>query len=377
MDNISKIEEQLGKSKIIDYDPTNLLTRKFQIYPSDCIPPRLCGTLKAHRPEKNYPMRAVVSIIISPPYGTSKYLVKIIQRTLNKNKHRVLNSYSFVEEAKEWNISPNEIQTSFDLVNLYSSVPLDEAAAVIIEILNNDIDDLRKGTKLTLTDMQKLIELCLSPNYFIFDNRVRVLKNSGPIGLALMVVISEAFLQRLEAKAIQEALATNLAPLTYKRYADDSDARFETVHQSHSFLNILDKQNRAIQYTMEKEHQSQKLNVLDATVINTGAGKYEFKIHRKNTITNVQIKPHSLVNPSLIRGIFKGFASRAKRLCSAKYLDEELNFLVDMFLENGHDRNYLNSMINENKHQAPNTENKDSNIVKLLWIPIIGPKIRK
>ena len=396
MDDISKIEEQLGKSKIIDYDPTNLLTGKFQrllrklkkeekfdkktyslIYPSYCIPPRLYGTLKAHKPEKNHPMRAVVSTIGSPPYGTSKYLVKIIQPTLNKNKYRVLNSYSFVEEAKEWNISPNEIQTSFDVVNLYPSFPIDEAVAVIIEILNNDIDDLRKRTKLTLTDIQKLIELCLSSNYFIFDNRVRVLKNSGPIGLALMVVISEVFLQRLEDKAIQEALATNLAPLTYKRYVDDSHARFETVHQSHSFLNILNKQNRAIQYTMGKKDQSQKLNFLDVTITNTGAGKYEFKIHRKNAITNVQIKPHSFVNSSLIRGIFKGFVSRSKRLCSGKYLDEELNFLVDMFVENGHDRNYLNSIISENKHQAPNTENKDSNIVRLPWIRIIGPKIRK
>ena len=192
-----------------------------------------------------------------------------------------------------------------------------------------------------------------------------------------MVVISEAFLQRLEDKAIQEALATNLTPLTCKRYVDDSHTRFETVHQSHSFLNILNKQNRAIQYTMEKEDQSQKLNFLDVTIINTGAGKYEFKIHRKNAITNVQIKPHSFDNPSLTRGIFEGFVSRAKRLCSGKYFDEELIFLVDMFVENGHDRNYLNSIINENKHQAPNTENKDSNIVKLPWIPIIGPKIRK
>ena len=41
---------------------------------------------------------------------------------------------NFVEEAKECNISSNEIQTSFDIVNLYSLVPIDEAAAVIIEI---------------------------------------------------------------------------------------------------------------------------------------------------------------------------------------------------------------------------------------------------
>ena len=85
---------------------------------------------------------------------------------------------------------------------MHPSVPLDEAVAVIIEILNNGIDDLRKKGKLTLTDIHKLIELCLSTNYFIFDNRVHILENSGPIGLALMVVIPEAFLQHLGDRAL-------------------------------------------------------------------------------------------------------------------------------------------------------------------------------
>ena len=61
-------------------------------------------------------------------------------------------------------------------------------------------------------------------------------------------------------------------------------------------------------YTMENENPSQKLNFLDVTRINTGTKKYEFKIHRKNAITNVQIKPHSFFNRLLIRG--KRFISR-------------------------------------------------------------------
>ena len=149
-----------------------------------------------------------------------------------------------MEEAKEWNISPNEIQISFDIVNLYPSVPIDEAVSVIIEVLNNDIDDLGNRAKLTFTDTHKLIELYLSTNYFIFDNRVCILENSGSIGLALMVVLSEVFLQHLEDGTMQEALATNLFPLTYKRYVDDSHTKFETVHQSHSFLDILNKENK-------------------------------------------------------------------------------------------------------------------------------------
>ena len=51
--------------------------------------------------------------------------------------------------------------TSFNVVNLYPSIPIDEAVAVIIEMLNNDIDDLRKQTKLTVTGIYKIIELYL------------------------------------------------------------------------------------------------------------------------------------------------------------------------------------------------------------------------
>ena len=66
-------------------------------------------------------------------------------------------------------------------------------------------------------------------------------------------------------------------------------------------------------------------------------------------------KPHSLVNPALIRGIFKGFVSRAKTVCSEKYLHEELNFLVDLFVKNRRGRNHLYPIISENKRQASKT----------------------
>ena len=113
-----------------------------------------------------------------------------------------------------------------------------------------------------------------------------------------MVVISESFLQRLEDRAMQEALVTNLACSRIKDMLMTA-TQVSKLHQSHSFLIILNKQNKAIKYTMEKEYHSQKLSFLDVTVINTGLGKYEFKIHRKNAITYVQIKPHLFVNPAL------------------------------------------------------------------------------
>ena len=81
-DAIKRIEEQIGKSNIIHYDPAPTLLNKFQkelaelrkegnfdnkifyrVYPSDAIPPRLYGIL-------------------------------------SKNKKRVINLYTFVQKAK-------------------------------------------------------------------------------------------------------------------------------------------------------------------------------------------------------------------------------------------------------------------------------------
>lgn len=51
-------------------------------------------------------------------------------------------------------------------------------------------------------------------------------------------------------------------------------------------------------------------------------------------ITKKQLQmSNSFINPLLIRGIFKGFVFRAKKLRSKKNLEEELNFL-DVYVEN-------------------------------------------
>ena len=93
----------------------------YNMYPSDTTPPRLYGFVKAHKPDKHFPMRPVVSTVGTAFYGSSKFLVDLLQPTLNKNLTRVKKSSNFAEEAQNWNISANEVQVSYDVVNLYPS----------------------------------------------------------------------------------------------------------------------------------------------------------------------------------------------------------------------------------------------------------------
>ena len=180
-------------------------------------------------------MRTIVSTIGTAPYGTSKYLVDIIQPTLNKNKHHVINSSSFVNEAATWETTQEEIQVSYDVTNLYPSIPIEKAITVLMDTLNNDLHDLNSRTKLTLTDIHKLTELCLSKSYFLYESKMRLLENAGPIGLSLMVVLSESYLQHLEHKAMVESLTIQIQPKRFKRYVDDSHARSKSKHRRKHF----------------------------------------------------------------------------------------------------------------------------------------------
>ena len=125
-----KIEEQIGESVVSNTDPTSALASKIQNYlatlrkqqkfetrtslnfiTSDLIPPHLYGVIKARKSEKCYPMQAVISTI--------QYLVELIQPMLNKNKYEITNLSSFVNEAKNWLVKRNEVQVSYDIINLY------------------------------------------------------------------------------------------------------------------------------------------------------------------------------------------------------------------------------------------------------------------
>ena len=199
---IEKIEEHLKDAKEVTKDPTDSLKRKFQreisalkkgkkidkmmfynMYPSDTTPPRLYGFVKAHKPDKHFPMRPVVSTVGTAFHGYSKFLLDLLQPTLNKNLTRVKHSSNFAEEARDWNISANEVQVSYDVVNLYPSVPISRSIDVIMGFVKDDYAEICQRTKLDSEDIEGLLRLCLSKCYFLWDNKVFVIEYAGPIGL--------------------------------------------------------------------------------------------------------------------------------------------------------------------------------------------------
>ena len=83
-------------------------------------------------------------------------------------------------------------------------------------------------------------------------------------------------------------------------------------------------------------------------------------------------------------GVFKRFLSRALHIYSENYLAQEIYFLINVFAENGHSSAVLEEVAKKSmnnitsKKEKVNIETiKNDKIVKLPWVPKLGPKLRK
>ena len=166
--------------------------------------------------------------------------------------------------------------------------------------------------------------------------------------------------------------------LYYRRYVDDTHARFKSKEQSREFQEILKKQDKHIQFTIEDENEEKCLNFLDMKIKNNNR-IYEFDVHRKPALTNARIKPYSCIPPDAITSIFKGFLATATK----KYLRMEIQYLTHIFCENGHGRKTLQKIINNFEKKTRSIKNNNNNninkkqIITFPWTPKVEPKIKK
>ena len=110
---------------------------------------------------------------------------------------------------------------SFDATALFPSVPIMDATKLIKEMLEKD-ETLAARTRLSPGEICDLISLCLSSSNFIYNDRHHTQKDSGPIGLSLMVTVSQIWMIDTMHKAITEAKRRcNTIPHHIFIYMDD------------------------------------------------------------------------------------------------------------------------------------------------------------
>ena len=105
------------------------------LHSTDAIPPAIRGSVKHHKP--NNPLRPIITCRDTALYNTSRYLSDILSPLQNDNGFCVNNSTEFTEELHGTKIDEDEMMVSFDVISLFTAIPVDRACEFIRNKLKN------------------------------------------------------------------------------------------------------------------------------------------------------------------------------------------------------------------------------------------------
>ncbi|XP_072030531.1 uncharacterized protein [Amphiura filiformis] len=147
------------------------------------------------------PLRPIVSSINSPCYNLAKHLADILTPLSEKGTSYIKNSQHFVEKAGQIPIEPGDLLVSFDVVSLFTNVPIDDASKIIGDILRGD-DTLKNRTRMTSDEIVELMKLCLTSTYFKWQGKFYEEKEGQAMGSPLSPITSNIFMEHFETKAL-------------------------------------------------------------------------------------------------------------------------------------------------------------------------------
>ena len=129
-----KIERELNTKLLTLKTQGKLDERTYKkLHSTDGLPPTIRGSVKQHKPGN--PLRPIITSIDSALYNTSKYLTDILSPLQNKNGFAVENSKQSANEISDIDITDDEVMLSFDVISLFTGIPVEKACDYIREKL--------------------------------------------------------------------------------------------------------------------------------------------------------------------------------------------------------------------------------------------------
>ena len=197
MDSTERKTTQLLKKSSLPKDLCKLLQ------PVGSRAPRLYGLPKIHK--EGVPLRPTVSNIASPTYQLAKHLTGYLNQLPGNLAHHVKNLAHFIQILERLQVQPGDLMVSFEVVSLFTKVPVDDS----LSLLNHHFTE----------DIRALFKLVLTSTYFCVNNQFFEQTDGVAMGSPLPPVIANFFMEDFEKRALDQA---TLKPTCWYRYVDDT-----------------------------------------------------------------------------------------------------------------------------------------------------------
>ena len=326
---MSVLLSDMSTYKVLTRDPTPALQRKMngvllklkkenRITPkvynrlrcSSGTTPHIYGLPKVHK--ENVPLRPIVSFCTSPTYSLSRYLATLLSPLVGGSSSHVRNSRDFVSFMLLQQLQPGEILVSFDVVSLFTRIPITLALQIARKRLEED-DSLADRTPLSIDNIISLLDLCLNATFFMFRRITYQQVFGTAMGSPVSVVVANLVLEDVEERALK---SFGITLSFWKRYVDDvctsvpKDLILPLLHH----LNSIEP---SIEFTYETENDEGCLPFLDTMIHHQSDGSLSSSVYRKPTHTDRYLNFNSHHPLSHKVAVIRTLVGRAGALCSS------------------------------------------------------------
>jgi hypothetical protein len=127
-------------------------------------------------------------------------------------------SEHFITSIKDVNLQNEDSLVSFDVISLFTNVPVEEVLQVIRNKLGTN-SSFPEHSPLQVEDVLELLDICLKFMDFQFEDKFYQQKEGMAIGNSLSPVVSNIFMEYSEEIALDTA---EYKPAKWLRYVDDT-----------------------------------------------------------------------------------------------------------------------------------------------------------
>lgn len=350
----SKINKAIDQSNALFDDSV-----KQKLKVMNPLAPKLYSLIKLHKPDN--PIRPVVSFVSAPTTKISNRLITLITTHCNfQPKYSIKNSHDLINKIKDSKLPNNSKLISFDVTNLFPSIPPLETLELVKKLLHANNTNI-----VIIKEIIELLEICLSQNYFQFNNTIYTAKEGLIMGNPLSPLLAEIFMNNLEIIIHKHHLSKYCQ--FWHRYVDDILISFYgTNRQLTSFSEYINSIHPNIKFTIESENNN-SINFLDLTIRRID-NKLDFSIYHKPSHTDITINNKSY-HP--FQHKIAAYNSMVFRLInvpmSKENFTKELNIIKQTAINNGFNHNIIDNILSKMRHKMAMKEIFPTNKEKFTY----------
>ncbi|XP_043927758.1 glutamate carboxypeptidase 2-like [Protopterus annectens] len=312
--------------------------------------PVMFGIPKVHKNLSDPPMRALIDGRASLSYPCSKFIDSLLSKYLEGIPSICKDSWSLLTNLNDINIDDTINFLTIDVVDLYTSIPHQEAVEWIDLLLTN-----LGASKNDINNITELLDIVLSSNFFLFEKDLFIQKQGVAMGSPCGASVANLFMAYWEKQFISNNIAWKDELVFYTRFLDDVFILFKgNSERAKEFVDFLNQTTTFLKFTYN--FATDTIDYLDVRLTrDTTSTKLKSVIFRKDTYVNSFLHFSSAHPFKLKRAIVKGQLVRAVRMCTdpSDFLSE-CTFLKGLFLNRGYPLQLIEDLIEEVESKRTN-----------------------